>query len=340
MAKIGAGDQRWIVKERDDGQNCNNWHWAEKNLTAWSEQRLRELLVGVAGLEEATGKGYCKITELEKMEGDVTIQFRKQKKFPLYELEITLKWKGELWDADGKVVTEAGGMVKIPDLSEETYDDLEMTTVLDDETKAKLPLKEAMCTTGCKNIRLACMSFVKELKASIASGEGQALAGKSAAIVKDATAKSALNTYVTSKAESSKVADIKFKYSFSPPVPVIYETLLDTDRIRGATASDAKMSKEVGGKLMMFSGAVEGENVTLTPFNGTSATIVWKWRFATWQPNHYSTVTIELTDKDGGCQLELKQTGVPEEETERTEQGWKGLLFERMKAMLGGSVLS
>jgi activator of HSP90 ATPase len=317
-----------------------NWHWAEKNLTAWSEQRLRELLVGVAGLEEATGKGYCKITELEKMEGDVTIQFRKQKKFPLYELEITLKWKGELWDADGKVVTEAGGMVKIPDLSEETYDDLEMTTVLDDETKAKLPLKEAMRTTGCKNIRLACMSFVKELKASIASGEGQALAGKSAAIVKDATAKSALNTYVTSKAESSKVADIKFKYSFSPPVPVIYETLLDTDRIRGATASDAKMSKEVGGKLMMFSGAVEGENVTLTPFNGTSATIVWKWRFATWQPNHYSTVTIELTDKDGGCQLELKQTGVPEEEKERTEQGWKGLLFERMKAMLGGSVLS
>ena len=23
MAKIGEGDQRWIVKERDDGQNCN-----------------------------------------------------------------------------------------------------------------------------------------------------------------------------------------------------------------------------------------------------------------------------------------------------------------------------
>ena len=60
--------------------------------------------------------------------GDVTIQFRKQKKFPLYELEITLKWKGELWDAEGKVQTEAEGKVKIPDLSEETYDDLEMTT--------------------------------------------------------------------------------------------------------------------------------------------------------------------------------------------------------------------
>ena len=69
MAKFGEGDERWIVKEREDGANVNNWHWAEKNLTAWSEQRLRELLVGVAGLEEATGKGFCKITELEKMEG-------------------------------------------------------------------------------------------------------------------------------------------------------------------------------------------------------------------------------------------------------------------------------
>ena len=81
--------------------------------------------------------------------------------------------------------------------------------------------------------------------------------------------------------------------------------------------------------------------MSLKPFDSASgeATIVWKWRFATWQPGHFSTVTITLTDKDGGTELELKQTGVPEEEKERTENGWKGLLFERLKAMLGGSVL-
>ena len=63
----------------------------------------------------------------------------------------------------------------------------------------------------------------------------------------------------------------------------------------------------------MFSGSVEGENVSLTPFDEAAgkATIVWKWRFATWQPGHYSTVTIELTESKGGTELELTQVGVP-----------------------------
>jgi len=123
---------------------------------------------------------------------------------------------------------------------------------------------------------------------------------------------------------------------------VIFDTLLDTNRMRGCTASDASMSREVGGKFSMFSGAVDGENVDLRPFSESSgdALIKWKWRFSTWQPGHYSTVTITLTDKDGATKLELVQVGVPEEEKERTEKGWKGLLFDRMKAMLGGSVMN
>lgn len=27
MAKWGAGDPRWIVEERPDATNVNNWHW-------------------------------------------------------------------------------------------------------------------------------------------------------------------------------------------------------------------------------------------------------------------------------------------------------------------------
>lgn len=28
---------RWIVKERDDGKNVNNWHWSERDLTGWAK---------------------------------------------------------------------------------------------------------------------------------------------------------------------------------------------------------------------------------------------------------------------------------------------------------------
>jgi len=337
MAKVGEGDERWIVKERDDGKNCNGWHWSETNLTEWSKERLTELLVGVVAMDESSGSGWCKTTKLEKCSGDVTVQSRKQKKFPLYELEIKIKWEGQLWDADGKVAAEASGHVKIPDLSEETYDDLEMSVVLDDESKAKLPLKEAMRVAGAKRIREACILFVKQLKESISSGADKAMVNK-----KPAPADRSNSAYVTSAKEKTKTADLNFKYAFSPPPHVLYETFLDTNRIRGATASDASMSTEVGGKFSMFSGSVEGENVRLAPFDASTglATIEWKWRFNTWQPGHFSTVTLEFSRKDdGSTELELRQVGVPEEERERTEQGWKGLLLDRLKAMLGGSVL-
>ena len=538
MAKLGEGDGRWIVKERDDGKNCNNWHWSETNLTQWSKEQLTEGLVGIVAMEEGSAKGWCKITALDKMSGDVTVQSRKQKKFPLYELEIKLKWEGQLWDDSGKVVTEAKGHIKIPDLSEETYDDLEMTVICDDETAAMKPLKEAMRTTGCKGVREACMRFVKQLKVRAAwrsrtrrpaLGLGEmdrrlrvaterrlaapipapvvdasshrrppaAAAGRRPLLwhatpprchaatpprpprrhvatpprrhaatplrpahplralhlalrsqesintgadkqnaKKAAPAQRSNNQYVVSSQEGGALSSIKIKYNFSVPPPVMYDTLLDTNRIRGATASDASMSKDVGGKLMMFSGSVEGENVRLTPFDAASgkATIVWKWRFNTWQPvcaasaggplschypaarsesarssrpvsppistrpgflgsrtlspahsrtashmavhfalrpprllappslvppplrrsrvhhavisyitlrrqGHHSTVTIDLVDKEGATELVLEQTGVPEDEKERTEKGWTGLLLDRLKAMLGGSVI-
>ena len=34
MAKLGEGDDRWIVKEREDGANVNNWHWTSKNVSS------------------------------------------------------------------------------------------------------------------------------------------------------------------------------------------------------------------------------------------------------------------------------------------------------------------
>ena len=44
MAKIGEGDERWIVKERSDGANCNNWHWTTKDVTARAKAALTERL--------------------------------------------------------------------------------------------------------------------------------------------------------------------------------------------------------------------------------------------------------------------------------------------------------
>lgn len=337
MAKIGEGDQRWIVKERDDGKNCNNWHWSETNLTAWSKERLTEMLGALVAWED--GKlGWCKVTSLVTMSGDVTVQSRKQKKFPLYELEITLEWKGELWDENGKAMTEAKGKIKIPDLSEETYDDLEMSVTCDEESNAKRTLKEHMRKAGAVKIREACQAWRKELYDNVNAGGTATMKAKAPA------AERFNSQYVTTSVAPKKTSLVKVEYKFNPRPQVMYDTLLDSGRLKAATASDATMSKEVGGQFSLFSGSVTGDVVALQPFDAEAkpepfALITWRWRFSTWQPGHFSTVKLKLIEgKDESTKLELEQSGVPEEEMERMEKGWKSLLFDRLNGMLGGSV--
>lgn len=36
MAKWGQGDPRWIVEEREDGTNVNNWHWCGGRAGGWA----------------------------------------------------------------------------------------------------------------------------------------------------------------------------------------------------------------------------------------------------------------------------------------------------------------
>ena len=37
MAKVGEGDERWIVEERKDGVNVNGWHWQELDCLSWAK---------------------------------------------------------------------------------------------------------------------------------------------------------------------------------------------------------------------------------------------------------------------------------------------------------------
>ena len=65
MAKWGEGDPRcwitlvklvefeifndffrWIVEDRPDGTNVNNWHWTEKNADSWSKNKIKVELLG------------------------------------------------------------------------------------------------------------------------------------------------------------------------------------------------------------------------------------------------------------------------------------------------------
>merc|ERR1712013_724823 len=118
MAKWGEGDPRWIVEERPDATNVNNWHWTEKNADAWSKSKIKELFEN--HVIEVPSVGNVILEEVEKCEGEARANNRKGKLIFFYEWEIAVKWKGH---ANGKD-TEVTGKIEIPNLSEE-HEDME-----------------------------------------------------------------------------------------------------------------------------------------------------------------------------------------------------------------------
>ena len=49
----------------------------------------------------------------------------------------------------------------------------------------------------------------------------------------------------------------------------------------------------------------------------------------------YSVVTMELSEKEDFTVLKLKQTGIPDNDFQRTEEGWKRHYFESIKHTFG-----
>ena len=50
---------------------------------------------------------------------------------------------------------------------------------------------------------------------------------------------------------------------------------------------------------------------------------------------HYSTVTIDLDQKDDRTELKFSQTGIPTSDFERTKQGWKQYYWSSIKQTFG-----
>ncbi|XP_058407134.1 putative activator of 90 kDa heat shock protein ATPase homolog 2 isoform X3 [Diceros bicornis minor] len=162
MAKWGQGDPRWIVEEREDGTNVNNWHWTERDATGWSKGKLRELLVGIVVENEA---GRCEISELKQVEGEASCSSRKGKLIFFYEWNIKLSWKGIIKESGAK----HKGLIEIPNLSEENEVDDTEVNVSKKKGDGDI-LKDLMKTAGTAKVREALGDYLKALKTEFTMG--------------------------------------------------------------------------------------------------------------------------------------------------------------------------
>ncbi|KAG8463198.1 hypothetical protein KFE25_011195 [Diacronema lutheri] len=120
MALLQEADERWIVREREDGTNVNGWHWTNKDLTARGTSALKSALEALNLVQPLGGAsapvasaGACEAPLLRVQLAKVTVTGsvealnRKGRRFLIYELDIAAEWTATLEDAQPEAVAAA-----------------------------------------------------------------------------------------------------------------------------------------------------------------------------------------------------------------------------------------
>lgn len=347
MAKWGEGDPRWIVEDRPDATNVNNWHWTEKNASQWSKDRLRELLIG---LEVDDGKGAkCRVTDVTEVEGEASANNRKAKLIFFYEWVIKLEFKGRV---DGDDEIEGG--VEIPNLSEENEpDELDVNVTVKGTSKHAEQLKQLMRDDGARAIRQRLSQYGKDLKHEFAIGmilpkKGTvetATNGMSGDVTRLQTARpsgsssssstesatSRLDKLVIGRGQPPETTDIVQTETFKCTAEELYNALTVKEMVQAFTRGPCDLHLKVGGQFHLFDNNISGKFLKLVPHKCIQMT----WRFSGWPSDHYSTVNLEFEQKDDCTGLTLTQTGVPTTDVERTRSGWIHYYWDSLKRTFG-----
>uniref|UniRef100_A0A336LKJ5 CSON009954 protein n=1 Tax=Culicoides sonorensis TaxID=179676 RepID=A0A336LKJ5_CULSO len=341
MAKWGEGDPRWIVEERPDATNVNNWHWTEKNATPWSKEKLRELL---EGMEIKQNGIVCRVKTCEKLDGEATANNRKGKLIFFYEWNILLKWDGKL---EGETTFSTEGKASIPNLSEENdIDEVEITISIDESNELNERIKAFMYNIGRDKIREKLEAYVKTLKQDFAkslilpSKDNAQTTTKIDAVKNHASGfnnkkNEMMQPVIDTKSNNVGVRieceTIKITESFQCRAAELYDALTRKEMVAAFTRGDVKLDSTKGGEFQLFGGNISGKFEDLIPHNKITQT----WRYKQWPSGHFSHVTLELDEQEDHTELKLTQTSVPTAEVETTKQNWHRYYFESIKRTFG-----
>ena len=100
----------------------------------------------------------------------------------------------------------------------------------------------------------------------------------------------------------------------------VFETLMDSEKHSELTGSDANISREVGGSFEVWDGYIEGNNIEIIP--GKKIVQNWRGEEECWPEGHYSIITIELAEVEGGTRLDFTQEDMPEDCYDNFYKGW------------------
>ena len=357
MAKVGQGDPRWVVKERNDGRNVNNWHWSERNISTWAHQRLSTLLLQPSSLPLDENE-VC-VERVAKVDGDVILYNRKGTLKVVYDLNVDAEWgvwksgefeEGKLKDKEGKWMKEkdkkeirgriGGGGFKF-----ELFDDDPEVVVSIASDGGIQNLKRRVKEGLTERIRKDVVErFLKELWEGGDVGlEG--LRFEKEAADSDGATNGLKEMHVSefqrtvSKPTKGKVVsrertteDLVLRDRFLCSTGDLYLALTEPKRIEAYTRGPAKSEAVEGGRFEMRNGLVSGSYEELV----ANEKITMRWRMSKWPKEaEDSQIVVTIGEDEGKTELVMNQTGIPKEFKSETEGFWRAQIFQAIKVVLG-----
>src|ERR1700730_3317909 len=140
---------------------------------------------------------------------------------------------------------------------------------------------------------------------------------------------------------TAREAAMTYAFTLTDVIPAspqaIYDAWLDSRGHTAMTGSKAKMSNKLGDEVSAWDGYIRGKNVVLEP--GKRIVQTWRTRkFTDVDPD--SKITLTFAPVEGGTQITLDHSGVPDGHTSYEQGGWQKSYFEPMKKYFGKSKMA
>eukprot|EP00871_Galdieria_phlegrea_P001915 jgi/Galph1/2724/GphlegSOOS_G1423.1 len=339
MARLGQGDKRWIVQDREDGTNVNHWHWDEHDVTSWSCSRLKELLTSRT---RSVGENLLfQVTSVDDVKGEATVYVRKGRIKGVYDLEVQGRWSIQTEKSEQNE-TVARGTLYIellsgePDIRFQCEESSAALKTIDGNWEGKArQLVEERVEKFVEELAAGANLSMNKLKKMGFDPNAASETNAEFSIERD---QEGLRPYTEAAGKvdkstgvSVKKLDLRDVFRASPKD--LFDCFVIAAKIQAYTRQSAQITPRVNEPFSLLNGQISGKILEIQP----EKRLVQEWRMKDWPVNHYSRVTLifEAKESEGLTNLHLIQESVPEEFAEQTEQGWKQHIFLPIKVIFG-----
>ncbi len=269
------------------------------------------------------------ITDVTKVEGDVTVSQRKGKLRHNFDLNITFNWEGS---------DQEKGLVEIRDFMSDTDKmGFEFYVKPRDSSKVTDDTKKFIMATLRESVWETLQAFASDLideqgkHLIVSSDEPSGTTDKKLKEINEAFKKGSLEGSTSSSI--TDFASWKETVEFQAPASEVFKTLTNRDRamVWSRSPVEGHLDKK-DATFKLLGGAISGK---ITDINPEKYKLTMEWRLSGWPSNIKSVVNINVQDMGTASKLSLEQVGIPHSEFESTSTNWANYYWNPMKATFG-----